>query len=153
MVIIEQVEQTKEENEVNEQKKPVEQMPEKTTKKIQIKGNPKRAMIAVASVLGAIVIVYVGVSVYYMSRFLPGTKLNERKVGGYTAEKVKSEAADEIHSYVLKIQERENKEESISGSDIGLEPQWGNEIEEMIKAQSGFAWPIKLFAPDKLSYS
>lgn len=135
---------------MNEQKKPVEQMPEKTTKKIQIKGNPKRAMIAVASVLGAIVIVYVGVSVYYMSRFLPGTKLNERKVGGYTAEKVKSEAADEIHSYVLKIQERENKEESISGSDIGLEPQWGNEIEEMIKAQSGFAWPIKLFAPDKL---
>ena len=81
MVIIKQIEQTKEENEVKEQKKPVEQMPEKTTKKIQIKGNPKRAMIAVASVLGAIVIVYVGVSVYYMSRFLPGTKLNERKVG------------------------------------------------------------------------
>ena len=39
--------------------------------------------------------------------YCPGTKLNERKVGGYTAEKVKSEAADEIHSYVLKIQERE----------------------------------------------
>ena len=39
MVIIKQIEQTKEENEVKEQKKPVEQMPEKTTKKIQIKFN------------------------------------------------------------------------------------------------------------------
>lgn len=96
------------------------------------------------SVIGALLVIYVGVSLYFTNRFLPGTKLNDRKVAGYTAEKVKNEITDEIHSYVLQIRERDNKEESIAGSDIDLEPQWGSEIEDMIDAQSGFAWPVKI---------
>ena len=63
---------------------------------------------------------------------------------------MKNEITDEIHSYVLQIRERDNKEESIAGSDIDLEPQWGSEIEDMIDAQSGFAWPVKIFAHDTL---
>lgn len=125
-------------------------MTEKTTKNTVVKMNPKRAKIVAASIVGAIVVVYVGVSIYFMNRFLPGTTLNGRKVGGYTAEQVKSDAADDIHAYALKIKERDKKEETILGSDIDLEPQWGNEIEDMIRSQNSFAWPVKLFAADTL---
>lgn len=100
----------------------------------------KKRKIIAGSVLGVLLVIYVGVSIYFTNRFLPGTKLNDRKVAGYTAEKIKSEITDEIHSYVLTIKEREKKEETIAGSDIDLEPQWGSEIEDMIDAQSGFAW-------------
>lgn len=135
---------------MSEQMRPEENMPEKIKEKVRPVVDRKRTSIAVVSVLVVLLTVYIGVSIYFMNRFLPGTKLNERKVGGYTAQKVKDEVADEVHSYAIKIQERENKEEQIHGSDIDLEPQWGNEIEDMISAQSGFAWPIKLFAPDML---
>ena len=135
---------------MSEQMRPEENMPEQIKEKVRPVADRKRTRIAVVSVLVVLLTVYIGVSIYFMNRFLPGTKLNERKVGGYTAQKVKDEVADEVHSYAIKIQERENKEEQILGSDIDLEPQWGNEIEEMISAQSGFAWPIKLFAPDML---
>lgn len=104
----------------------------------------------IAAAVGMLLVIYVGVSLYFMNRFLPGTKLNDRKVGGYTAEKVKAEVADEIHSYVLTVKERENKKEQIKGADIDLEPQWGSEIEDMIGTQSGFAWPAKLLVPDTL---
>ena len=82
----------------------------------------KKRKIIAGSVLGVLLVIYVGVSIYFTNRFLPGTKLNDRKVAGYTAEKIKSEITDEIHSYVLTIKEREKKEETIAGSDIDLEP-------------------------------
>ena len=135
---------------MSEQMRPEENMPEKSKEKVRPVADRKHTRIAVVSALVVLLAVYIGVSIYFMNRFLPGTKLNERKVGGYTAQKVKDEVADEVHSYAIKIQERENKEEQILGSDIDLEPQWGNEIEEMIKSQNSFAWPLKIFAADAL---
>lgn len=134
---------------MEEQKIPTGSRPEKKNK-LYKKRDGKRIRIVAGSVIGALLVIYVGVSLYFTNRFLPGTKLNDRKVAGYTAEKVKNEITDEIHSYVLQIRERDNKEESIAGSDIDLEPQWGSEIEDMIDAQSGFAWPVKIFAHDTL---
>ena len=150
LVIIKRIECTREEKEVNERKKPAEQMPENQNTNNRAAEKKRRIRTLTAAAAGLLLVIYVGTSLYFMNRFLPGTKLNDRRVGGYTAEKVKAQAADEIHSYVLKIQEREKKEESIKGADIDLEPQWGSEIEDMIAAQSGFAWPVKLFAPDTL---
>lgn len=69
----------------------------------------KKRKIIAGSVLGVLLVIYVGVSIYFTNRFLPGTKLSDRKVAGYTAEKIKSEITDEIHSYVLTIKEREKR--------------------------------------------
>ena len=133
---------------MRERKKPAEQMPEKQNVKIMTAEGIKRIRIVILAAVVTLLVIYVGVSLYFMNRFLPGTKLNDREVGGYTAEKVRSQVEDEIHSYVLTIKEREKKQESIKGADINLEPQWGSEIEDMIHAQSSFAWPVKLLTPD-----
>ena len=108
----------------------------------------KKRKIIAGSVLGVLLVIYVGVSIYFTNRFLPGTKLNDRKVAGYTAEKIKSEITDEIHSYVLTIKEREKKEETIAGSDIDLEPQWGSAIEDKIDAHDGVEKPAQNIAED-----
>lgn len=136
---------------MSEQKNVAVRMPQKSRRnKGRTPGNPKRTRIVIASVFGALAMVYIGVSIYFMHRFLPGTTINDKNVSGYTAEKVKTGIADEIHAYSLKIEERNDQEETISGADIDLEPQWGSEIEDMIAEQNSFLWPAKIFAPDKL---
>lgn len=104
----------------------------------------------VLGAIAALVVVYVGTSIYFMHHFYPQTTLNGRSVGGYSAKKVKSVANDDIHSYVLKLKTRDGKTEEIAGSDIDLEPQWNDDTDNLIKKQNGFAWPVKLFQKETL---
>lgn len=96
-------------------------------------------------VAGLAVLLYLGLAVYFHNHFFPKTTLNGRKAGGYTAQKVMDEITEEIHSYQLKIATRDKHTEKISGQDISLEPQWGDEITELVHAQNMFAWPGKNF--------
>ena len=96
-------------------------------------------------VAAAVLFVYLGMAFYFHSHFFPGTVLDGLKTGGYTAQKVMDEITEEIHSYHLNIVTREGKTETISGKEISLEPEWGDEIKQMIEAQPVFAWPVKIF--------
>lgn len=109
----------------------------------------KRVVILV--LLGLLLVVYIGVSVYFTKHFFPRTTLEERRVGGYTAERLKQEMTDEIHSYVLNIREREDKTEQISGAAISLEPEWNGTIEQLLHEQPAFAWPVQLFFKHQLT--
>ena len=100
--------------------------------------------------VGIIAIVYFGMAVYFHGHFFPGTTLNGRKVTGKTPQKVMDEVTDEIHSYVLTIKTRDEKTEEIKGADIALEPEWGDEISQLVKAQPVFAWPVKIFQKSAL---
>ena len=99
---------------------------------------------------GIILLVYLGVAFYFHGHFFPRTVLNGQKTGGYTAQKVMDRITEEIHSYNLKITTRDGKTEAISGKDISLEPEWGDEIKQMIEGQSIFAWPVKIFQKETL---
>ena len=101
-------------------------------------------------VAGLAVLLYLGLAVYFHNHFFPKTTLNGRKAGGYTAQKVMDEITEEIHSYQLKIATRDKHTEKISGQDISLEPQWGDEITELVHAQNMFAWPVKIFQKQTL---
>ena len=101
-------------------------------------------------VAGLAVLLYLGLAVYFHNHFFPKTTLNGRKAGGYTAQKVMDEITEEIHSYQLKIATRDKHTEKISGQDISLEPQWGDEITELVHAQNIFAWPVKIFQKQTL---
>ena len=101
-------------------------------------------------VAGLVVLLYLGLAVYFHNHFFPKTTLNGRKAGGYTAQKVMDEITEEIHSYQLKIATRDKHTEKISGQDISLEPQWGDEITELVHAQNMFAWPVKIFQKQTL---
>lgn len=95
--------------------------------------------------LGLLLVIYFGVCFYFRNHFFPRTTLDGRGVGGYTAETLKKEMTEEIHSYTLTLEEREGKREEIRGADIALEPQWDGTIEQLLEKQPAFAWPIQLF--------
>lgn len=131
---------------VDEKRKPAANKPERSKRGKSGVNN----RYAVIGVIAALAVIYVGTSVYFMHHFFPHTTLNGRKVGGYSAEKVKNIADDEIHSYVLQLKTRDGKTEEIAGADIDLEPQWNDETEKLIEKQNGFVWPVKLFQKETL---
>lgn len=120
----------------------------KIVNKVRKKRNTRKQIGFIA--VGIIAIVYFGMAVYFHGHFFPGTTLNGRKVTGKTPQKVMDEVTDEIHSYVLTIKTRDEKTEEIKGADIALEPEWGDEISQLVKAQPVFAWPVKIFQKSAL---
>ena len=117
-------------------------------KKTQMKRKQKEIWVGI--VVGLAILLYLGLALYFHNHFFPRTTLNGRKVGGHTAQKVMDEITEEIHSYQLKITTRDKNTEKISGQEISLEPQWGDEMKELVHAQKNFAWPVKIFQKETL---
>lgn len=110
----------------------------------------RKRRIKIGIVVGLLVFLYLGLAFYFHNHFFPGTTLNGRKTGGYTVQKVMDEITGEIHSYQLQILTRDGNTEEISGKEISLEPEWGEEINELVHAQKVFAWPVKIFQKETL---
>ena len=111
--------------------------------------NRKKLFIILGSVVGAVLVIYVGLSIFFMSHFYFNTTLNGKNVSGYSADKVFDNWEDEIGNYSLKIVESDGTESELKGSDIDMVLQWDDTIAKMISKQNGFAWPAKLFNPDQ----
>ncbi len=111
--------------------------------------NRKKLFIILGSVVGAVLVIYVGLSIFFMSHFYFNTTLNGKNVSGYSADKVFDNWEDEIGNYSLKIVESDGTESELKGSDIDMVLQWDDTITKMISKQNGFAWPAKLFNPDQ----
>lgn len=105
----------------------------------------EKKKIMILGLFGLIIVLYIGFGIYFTRHFFPRTTLEGRKVGGYTAERLKQKMTEEIHSYALQIKEREDKTEQIPGTAISLEPEWNGTIEQLIKEQAAFAWPVQIF--------
>mgnify|MGYP004681678705 FL=1 len=111
--------------------------------------NRKKLFIILGSVVGAVLVIYVGLSIFFMSHFYFNTTLNGKNVSGYSADKVFDNWEDEIGNYSLRIVESDGTESELKGSDIDMVLQWDDTIARMISKQNGFAWPAKLFNPDQ----
>ena len=111
--------------------------------------NRKKLFIILGSVVGAVLVIYVGLSIFFMSHFYFNATLNGKNVSGYSADKVFDNWEDEIGNYSLKIVESDGTESELKGSDIDMVLQWDDTIARMISKQNGFAWPAKLFNPDQ----
>ena len=111
--------------------------------------NRKKLFIILGSVVGAVLVIYVGLSIFFMSHFYFNTTLNGKNVSGYSADKVFDNWEDEIGNYSLKIVESDGTESELKGSDIDMVLQWDDTIAKMISKQNGFAWPAKIFKPDQ----
>ena len=60
-------------------------------------------------------------------------------------EKVEDAIRTEMKNYNLTVTAREDKNGTIAGSDIDMEPVFQGEIEKLLEEQNGFAWLILMF--------
>lgn len=112
-----------------------------------------KALWITGGVLSVICLIYVAISVYFMSHFFVNTKINGKNFSGKTASDVEKYLQTNIKDYKLTILENEGRQDVIRGSEIGLEYRAGTEAEELLKDQNGFAWPKAFFTENSRKVS
>ncbi len=119
------------------------------------KGHPlsalqKRILIIAGCVVGVLVLIYLGVSVFFMNRFLFRTTLNGMDVSAMTAAAVEEKEASGVEAYELTITCRDGSVYTLYGTDFSLEEQWDDGIVNLAKEQNGFMWIASLFSDTSL---
>ncbi|MCD8132884.1 MAG: L,D-transpeptidase/peptidoglycan binding protein [Clostridiales bacterium] len=113
--------------------------------------NRRRKCLLVAGVIVvALVAAYLIVSLVFQSRFLPGTTINGIACGGKTVEQTEEILKQETENYVLTLVERGGGTEEIIGTDVGLEIDFGEELEQLLDQQNGFKWPVAFSNEEEL---
>ena len=108
----------------------------------------KKILISTAAVLGVLLSLYIGFSVYFMSHFFLGTTINNVKVSGKSVSEAKAELEKHMETYEITIVERDGTKDAIGATEIGLKVEWENQVEGILESQNGFSWIGKVFAPD-----
>lgn len=100
-----------------------------------------------ANILGVIAITlaigYTIVGLSYKDSFLPNTIIGGIEVGGMTVEEVQEKIQEGIERYQLVIEERNHREEIISGKEIGLYPVYDPSLAHILEEQNPLLWGVK----------
>ena len=77
--------------------------------------------ISLGIVAGILVLGYIGTALYFMSHFLPNTKVNGKDFSYAKEEDVADYLKSEVKKYELKITEHAGLSDSITGKEISVE--------------------------------
>ncbi len=99
--------------------------------------------IAAGILLLLIVIAYIVAAVYFNSHFYAGTRIYGIDCSLATADEAKEMIRDQLSTYVLRIQERGGKTEELTAADIDLVFVDDGIVDEMLKEQKSYIWPVK----------
>ena len=121
-------------------------MKEKNKRKKQQAASGKNYTgLVLTCIMTAIAVIYVGFAIYFESHFCFGTSIDGIAVDGSSVEKVEDAFRTEMKNYQLTVTAREDKNGTIAGSDIDMEPVFQGEIETLLNEQNGFSWLIRMF--------
>ena len=102
-------------------------------------------MIIGGSILGALAVVYIGISIFFMSHFFVNTEINGHDFSGKSAADVEAYMKEQVKDYQLEILEKDNQSDIIDGDDISLKYEENSDIQDALKKQNGFLWPKAFF--------
>lgn len=119
----------------------------KRRKKVAAKKNSgtKTGLIIAGIVVGVLAVLYVGVSVFFMSHFYINTEINGHNFSAKTVKDVEDYMKSQVKGYELTIREKENQSDTIKGEDISLAYVENDDIKNAIKKQNAFLWPSAFF--------
>ncbi len=145
-------EETVPEETVPEENVPEETVPEDVVLEEVSEKNPNckwdfNKKIAIFAGVAAVVLiaVYLGVAMYFSERFLPRTSVNGMACDGNTVEEIEAWLQAQVEDYVLVLEERNDVEEQIKGTDIGIQYNNTGVVKEAMEKQNKYAWPISFF--------
>ena len=116
------------------------------TDKEKNKKEKKLLWITLGSIAGVIAIVYLGISIFFMSHYYINTEINGHDFSMKTAADVEKYMKDQVKNYSLTVLEMEQAVDIIEGDTIDLEYKASDEAEAAIKDQNAFLWPTGIFS-------
>lgn len=105
----------------------------------------KKIIIAAASVVGGLLLIYLCMAAYFNCHIFPGTRFGNVKLSGKSADGAEEELDGLLADYKLAITGRDGASEVINRDDIKLKYVLDGFGTKLIDAQNPFAWPAHLF--------
>ena len=94
-------------------------------------------------------LLYIVISVYFAFHFFNNTIINGYNISGKTLPDAEKYFQSQIEKYELIINERNGETEIIKGKDIYLTYKENKALDDILKKQNIFLWPISLFTERK----
>lgn len=113
-------------------------------KKRGVKAMGKKPWIIAGSIVGGLLVIYLGISAFFIGHFYINTTINGKDFSGKTVEDVEAYFKEQVQDYQLTLIEMDNATDVINGSEISLEYEESSEIEDALKAQNPLLW-VKAF--------
>lgn len=109
----------------------------------------KASLKAVGAGMTAAAVICIGVYIdqagAYTDTYFPNTRINGMEAGGKTADEVKDMIASEAASYRLQLSMRQDEKAFIYGNEICLAAEFDGSLEEILRQQDPYSWPLYLF--------
>jgi lipoprotein-anchoring transpeptidase ErfK/SrfK len=112
---------------------------------IEVHRSKKGLYIGIGCVLAAFLVVYFGISLYYLNHFFDNVYINGNNVSKMTVEGIRSELKDKAENYTLLVSERNGHEETINGKDFDLMFSYDNALDDILTGQRIWEWCAYLF--------
>lgn len=100
--------------------------------------------------LCTLLVLYLGISTYFMDHFYFGSRINNINVSGKTIAEVKQQMESKLQTYTLNLKERGGKIEQIKGTDIGLKYNSGGQYKNIKDKQNPLKWASSFFNKENL---
>ncbi len=98
--------------------------------------------------LFAVLVIYTGVSVYFMDHFFAGTSVNNTNVEFLTAKQVNEMIMRQAEAYRLVLKGRQEKTEELDPKSLGAVYYETDAVEHVKRIQNGFLWPRMFWQRD-----
>lgn len=118
----------------------------KGVKKQAKKSMGKKPWIIAGSIIGALVVIYLGIAAFFMSHFLVNTSINGKDFSGKTVADVEAYLKEQVADYELTILEQNNVSDVITGSEISLAYKENSRVQDALENQKQLLWLISLFS-------
>ena len=110
-----------------------------------LKGRRKQLFVVVSAVLVILLMIYLGMGIFFIKHFYYNTTINGKEVGGKTTSEIEAILQNEAQNYRLVLEERRDKSEIISGDEIGYTYKLGERVTELKKEQKALGWLTKIW--------
>lgn len=102
--------------------------------------NYKKIIKYILIVVCAAIILYFGMTIFFVNHFYFGSEINGMPVSGKSVEAVQSLMTAELQNFTLSLKERGRQSEEIKGSEVGLKYVADEEFQKLKGSQNPFYW-------------
>lgn len=107
--------------------------------------NKKSLIIASISALAVLVIAYVAGGLYYTSRFLPNTFVQETEISGETVEEVSHKINETLEGRTVAVSENNQTLKKITPKELKISFDSSDYFKKVQEQQNHWAWPVAFF--------
>lgn len=101
----------------------------------------------------SLLIIYLGVSIYFMNRFHFGATINTMSVAFKTVEEINEQMTEELNKYALEIEGQGGLKDEITAKEIELKYNSHDKVQDFKDNQNPFNWIVGVFNKRDLKLS